>query len=83
MADIPHTPLSLIDRLKKGECSNELDVAIEVATFKPFEMWVAVRPNAAGTKLIFTADNGKEETFRAHDWSRHPQFAIDELRAAQ
>ena len=72
----------LITRLKAGERSNELDIAIEIALFVPDQQHRSVRPNSAGTKVIYTRRDGKEETFWAHDWSMKPDFAIDELRAA-
>lgn len=72
----------LIDRLLKGESSNELDVLIEVATFVPDEVYSAARPNAAGTKVIFTRRNGKDETCWAHDWHLARGIAVTELQAA-
>lgn len=63
----------LIARLDSGECSNELDVAIEIALFDPD---VSIRANAAGTKVIYTRRSGKETTHYAADWS------MDEARAA-
>lgn len=80
MAELKLTE-DLIARLDSGECSNELDMAIEIALFDPD---VSVRPNAAGTKLIYTKRSGKEATFMAADWSMQGERArtIMRLRAA-
>lgn len=69
----------LIDRLLKGERSNELDVLIEVATFEPDEVYSAARPNAAGTKVIYTRRDGKDETCWARDWCRSRDKAVAAL----
>ena len=60
----------LIARLEKAKkSSNDLDVAVEIALFKPDQHHVAVRANSAGTKVIYTRPDGREETFWARDWS--------------
>lgn len=41
---------------------NELDVIAEVEAFIPDEFYTACRANAAGTKVIYTAHNGREIT---------------------
>lgn len=46
-----------------------LDVLIEIALFEPNENWTAIRANSAGTKVIYTRDDGSEATFRAFDWT--------------
>lgn len=70
-AETPHisTAAQLVIRLKKGERNNRLDCEIEIALFKPCKVWAAVRMNNARTKLIFTSQEGKEETVGSHDWS--------------
>lgn len=72
----------IIERLERGECSNELDIAIEIELFDPP---VSVRPNAAGTKLIYTLRSGKKETFWADDHSMPERrgLALDRLRALE
>lgn len=56
---------SLIARLEKADTgSNELDMAIEIALSGP---GVSVRPNAAGTKLVYTTRSGKQSTHWAGD----------------
>jgi hypothetical protein len=73
--------MTLISRLEQAEAgslikriealgkygSNELDVEIDIALFKPSRNWRSVRANAAGTKLIYTDCEGDEYTFRAED----------------
>ena len=63
------TAAQLVIRLKKGERNNRLDCEIEVALFKPCKVWAAVRMNDARTKLIYTSQEGKDETVGSHDWS--------------
>ena len=61
----------LIERLEKATgTDNELDIAIEIALFNPD---VAVRPNAAGTKLIYTKRDGSEVTHWADDYTLLPE----------
>lgn len=57
----------LIERLEAGERSNALDMAVEVALFEADETYISVRPNSAGTKLIYTRRDGSEETCWAFD----------------
>lgn len=63
----------LIERLRAGERSNELDVLIEVALFKPDRFYKAARANGAGTKVIYTSVAGYDSTHWAEDWSRAPK----------
>jgi hypothetical protein len=49
--------------------SNTLDVLVEVALFERDARTVAVRPNAAGTKVIYTTAIGSEQTHWAYDWT--------------
>lgn len=62
----------LLDRLNANERSNELDVLVEVALFQPCDIYAAARANSAGTKVIYTRRDGREETCWAPDWSREP-----------
>ena len=75
---------SLIERLEKADSgSNELDIAVEIALFDPP---VSVRPNSAGTKLIYTMRNGSESTHWAGDHTLTPKSrerSISTLRALQ
>jgi len=69
----------LIERVEKGETSNELDVAIEITLFNPD---VAIRANAAGSKVIYTKRDGSEATHLAWDWTlpRNRPRTLTELR---
>lgn len=67
---------SLIERLNAGEASNALDVLIEVALSDGL-----CRANSAGTKVIYM-NKGREETYWARDWSKHPAETAAALRAA-
>lgn len=61
---------SLLERV--GDCNeadNALDIEIEIATFEPNRLYSAVRPNAAGTKLIYSMQDGGQETCWAWDWT--------------
>lgn len=66
---------ALVERLEAGEFSNELDVLIEVALFAP-----EARPNAAGTKVIYTNPDGSLSTHWAPDHCLHPAESIAALR---
>lgn len=48
---------------------NALDVQVEVALFKPGKVYTACRPNAAGSKVIYTGVLGNEVTCWADDWT--------------
>ena len=67
---------NLIERLNAGEVSNTLDVLIEVELSDGL-----CRANSAGTKVIY-ANKGREETYWARDWSRHPVETVAALAAA-
>lgn len=65
----------LIKALEEAEkerrpSDNALDVLVEVALFEPCEAYSAVRPNNAGTKLIYTRTDGSRETCLAWDWTQ-------------
>lgn len=49
--------------------SNELDVLIEVALFKPDGRHVAARANAAGTKVVYSRGEGGSDTHWAPDYT--------------
>lgn len=82
MTDLIATLEGLIARLDAGETSNELDIAVEIALFNPD---VAIRANAAGTKVIYTKRDGSEVTHWADDWTmeRNRPRAIALLRALE
>lgn len=76
--------VELIERLEGGESSNALDMLIEAYLFVPGDdNYVAMRPNAAATKLIYTRADGSEETVSAWDWSlkSNRRTTIRQLRA--
>ena len=61
---------ALAERVERSIApSNSLDMEIEIALFNPDSEHVAVRPNNAGTKLIYTAKNGSKQTFWANDYT--------------
>lgn len=66
---------------KPGGADNALDVEIEIALFQPDELYLAVRANAAGTKVIYTDHGGNEATHWARDWTMDRPAAADALRA--
>lgn len=52
---------------------NALDVLCEIALFRPDEAFVAIRANAAGTKVIYTDRTGTDRTYWADDWTATPK----------
>ena len=48
---------------------NYLDVAVEIALFKPGSCFLGVRANNAGTKVIYTDKTGNNVTCWAEDWT--------------
>ncbi len=74
----------LISRIEAATTpSNELDVLIEVALFDPD---VSIRPNSAGTKVIYTSRSGKEQTHRAWDHTLSAESrasCVEKLRKLQ
>jgi len=48
---------------------NALDVLVDCALFEPGRFAKAIRPNAAGTKIIVTDARGGELTYHAWDWT--------------
>jgi len=77
------TPTDLIERLEAGDHSNELDVLIELALFKPDDGCRSVRANNAGTKVIYTMADGSERTHWAYDWTHRPAETVLALRASE
>ncbi|MBI0474255.1 hypothetical protein D9601_02600 [Sphingomonas sp. MA1305] len=75
--------LALANRVEAGwGISNSLDAEIEIALFNPPEDgFRSVRRNAAGTKLIYTRQDGKELTCWARDWTLDRPRAVALLRA--
>lgn len=74
------TTQDLIARLEgAGSGGNELDVLIEVALFEPDEEYLSCRANIAGTKVIYSLRDGREEAYWAPQ--RDPTDAIAILRA--
>lgn len=60
----------LISRLRKGEItSNEFDVLWEIEHFEPCKTYASVKANWAGTKLVYTRQDGSQQTCRAMDWA--------------
>lgn len=78
---MPETITSLIEKLEAGKRSNEIDIAIELATFVPDEVCKSVRVNNAGTKVIYSYRDGTEQTCWARDWSLYPKDTLAILRA--
>jgi len=71
----------LIERLRAGERGNDLDILIEIALFDPGDGYLSVRPNDAGTKVIYSLDDGSQETCWAYDWTMYPERSIARLEA--
>lgn len=68
-----------VDGLKKPD--NALDVLIEVAMFRPEPGWRSCRANAAGTKVIYTDDDGRDHTHWAPPWTMVTKTAAAALRS--
>lgn len=72
----------LAERVANGKgCDNALDVEIEVALFTPDLESIAVRANAAGTKVIYSNRCGTESTHWAEEWTADRPSAAAYLRA--
>lgn len=80
MIDIP-TLISRVQREKGTD--NSLDVLIEIALFQPDDDYVAVRANAAGTKVIYTEVDGREETCWAPEWTGDRKVTAAMLKERQ
>jgi hypothetical protein len=62
--------LELADRVEAARgFDNAIDVECEIALFEPDDFELAIRPNAAGTKIIVTIKDGPERTFIARDYT--------------
>lgn len=73
--------LALADRVDASHgSSNEIDVLVEVALFKPNSVYTSIRANTAGTKVIYTDRAGNQVTCWAEEWSTRPGTATS-LRA--
>lgn len=59
----------LAERVEREGASNELDVLVELALFKPSRIYTAIRANNAGTKVIYTDAAGNHVTCWATDWT--------------
>jgi len=75
--------LALADRVDMlSGISNKLDSEIEIALFNPPEDgFVSVRRNNAGSKLIYTRQDGSEVTAWAMDWTMDRPRSAALLRA--
>jgi hypothetical protein len=59
---------SLLENVRSAKAgSNALDMEIEIALFKPDGLHTSVRQNAAGTKLVYTRQDGGTDTHWAAD----------------
>jgi hypothetical protein len=59
---------SLLEKVQSAKAgSNVLDMEIEIALFKPDRLHISVRQNAAGTKLVYTRQDGGTDTHWASD----------------
>jgi hypothetical protein len=64
--------IELAERVEAaGHNDNALDVLVEIALFRPDKRFIAIRANAAGTKVIYTDHSGRESTHLAWDWTDH------------
>jgi len=60
----------LADRVEKLKAAdNAVDVLVEIALFEPSETSVAIRPNAAGTKVIYSYADESSMTYWAEEWT--------------
>lgn len=79
---------ALIQRLEKAPTgSNELDVLMEQALFRPDAISTAIRANNAGTKIIVTMVNGlgelEDHTFWARDWTTKSSEMLHYIKLAK
>ena len=71
------TNSELLKRFDEGDISSlEFDTLWESMNFVPDEIYLAARPNAAGTKIIYFMADGSQQTCWAADW----HLIRDELR---
>lgn len=62
--------LALADAVDRAtHCVNTLDVQVEIALFRPDDTNASISANAASTKVIYTAHDGRESTFWPKDWT--------------
>lgn len=57
------------------QSDNRIDVKCEIALFEPDAEYVAIRANAAGTKVIWTDHHGLDQTGWAFDWTAERERA--------
>lgn len=78
------TPMSLTDKVAAlTEPSNAIDIEIEIALFQPDDRHVSVRPNSAGTKVVYTRRDGTKDTFWAYDYTLTTESRAKALAALQ
>lgn len=74
----------LIGKLSRArKADNALDIAVDIALFKPDDRHVSVGINAAGTKLIYRRPDGTTDTYRALDHSLNPETRAAAIKALQ
>ena len=63
--------LALADRVEaiRSGFDNAIDVQCEIALFEPDDCELAIRANAAGSKVIVTINGGPDRTFIARDYT--------------
>lgn len=63
--------LRLAEEVAAIKCGfdNALDVRCEIALFEPDDFELAIRPNAAGSKVIVTVKGGIDRTLLARDYT--------------
>lgn len=64
-----------------GKLDNSIDVLVDVALFKPDAAYATIRSNDAGTKVVCTDHDGRNETHWAFEWTGDPVMTIAALRA--
>ena len=76
---------ALLERLRAArKPDNSLDIAVDIALFRPDDEFVSVAPNSAGTKLVYRAADGRTQTYWAQDHTLNRasiQTAIAALQA--
>lgn len=70
-----------LSRVQKSE--NGLDIAVDIAPFKPDDRHVSVGINVAGNKLIYRRHDGGTDTYRALDHTLNPETRAAAIKALQ
>lgn len=67
----PQDLLALADLVEgvEGGFDNAIDVQCEIALFEPDDCELAIRANAAGSKVIVTINRGPDRAFIARDFT--------------